>query len=204
MGAEVTCHVTVAGGAGEARVLLETDELIVRASPPLRRRIPFASITSLDVAGGRLTVHHGAESTEIELGSRAEQWAEKIRSPKSLLDKLGIKADAVVSVVGVADEAFLEQLSARTAHVTRGRVRVGSAAIFVGVERERDLARIASAAPKLADRGAIWVVHRKGPAGVPDTVIFGAARAAGLTYTKVVRFSATHTAERLSVSKPAR
>jgi len=44
------------------------------------------------------------EGTAIfELGPRAQKWAEKILHPKSLLDKLGVKPGAVVSVVAVGD-----------------------------------------------------------------------------------------------------
>jgi hypothetical protein len=40
--------------------------------------------------------------------------------------------------------------------------------------------------------------------GVRDTAIFAAAVAAGLTYTKVVRFSDTHTGEKLVIPRSAR
>jgi hypothetical protein len=65
------------------------------------------------------------------------------------------------------------------------------------VESEKDLDRIGRAMKAMTDNGAIWVVHRKGPSGVADTTIFAAAKALGLTYTKVARVSDTHTAEKL-------
>jgi hypothetical protein len=48
------------------------------------------------------------------------------------------------------------------------------------------------------------VVHPRGVPAVADTVIFAAASAAGLTYTKVVRFSETDTAEKLVIPRAAR
>jgi hypothetical protein len=187
MGAEATCRVTA-----DLKVLLETDEIIVRG------RIPFSAITSVNAERGRLTLRTTAGDVAIDLGGAAETWAEKIRSPKSLIDKLGVARDAVVSVVGVDDAEFLQGLGSRTQAITRGRVDAASAVVFLGVERERDLERIATVAAKLPPKAALWVVHPKGKDGVPDTAIFGVAKRVGLTYTKVARFSATHTAERLN------
>jgi hypothetical protein len=48
------------------------------------------------------------------------------------------------------------------------------------------------------------VVHPRGVSAVADTVIFAAAKEAGLTYTKVVRFSDTDTAEKLVIPRAAR
>ena len=50
----------------------------------------------------------------------------------------------------------------------------------------------------------LWVVHPRGDRAIADTVIFAAARKAGLTYTKVVRFSSTDTAEKLVIPVAAR
>jgi hypothetical protein len=187
MGIETTCRVSA-----ELKVLLETDEIIVRG------RIPFAAITSAKADGGRLLLRTSSGDIELQLGSSASKWVEKIKSPKSLIDKLGVKHDANVSILGVDDADFLEALTARTEAVTRGRVNDASTIVFLGVEREKDLARIATVAAKLPAKAALWVIHPKGKDGVADTAIFSAAKQAGLSYTKVARFSATHTAERLS------
>jgi hypothetical protein len=187
MGVETTCRVSA-----ELKVLLETDEIIVRG------RIPFSAITGVKAEGGRLILHTGDGGLTLDLGAAAEKWAEKIKSPKSLIDKLGVAKDAVVSVLGVDDPEFLDALGARTQAITRGRVHAGSAVVFLAVEREKDLPRIATVAAKLPSKAALWVIHPKGKDGVADTAIFEVARQAGLTYTKVARFSATHTAERLN------
>ena len=66
---------------------------------------------------------------------------------------------------------------------------------------ESDAAEIAG---RIARDGAVWVVHPRGKADVADTVIFVAAKATGLTYTKVVRFSETDTAEKLVIPVSSR
>jgi hypothetical protein len=187
MGAEATCRVTA-----DLKVLLETDEIIVRG------RIPFAAVTGVKAERGRLTLRTASGDVALELGDAAETWAEKIRSPKSLIDKLGVAPGAIVSVLGVDDAEFRSALGERTRSVTAGRVHAESALVFLGVERERDLSRIATVAAKLPPKAALWVVHPKGKGGVADTAIFRVAKEAGLSYTKVARFSATHTAEKLN------
>jgi hypothetical protein len=193
MGIETTCRVSA-----ELKVLLETDEIIVRG------RIPFSAITSAKADGGRLVLRTSSGDIELDIGSSAERWVEKIKSPKSLIDKLGVKRDANVSVLGVDDAEFLASLAGRTDAITQGRVHAESTLVFLGVEREKDLARIATVAAKLPAKAALWVIHPKGKDGVADTAIFSAAKQAGLSYTKVARFSATHTAERLNRPGTAR
>ncbi len=193
MGAEATCRVT-----GELKVLLETDEIIVRG------RVPFSAITHIASKSGQLVVRTAQGEITLDLGPTADQWAEKIKSPKSLIDKLGVANDAVVSVLGVDDAEFLDALAARTSAITRGRVNAESAMIFLGVEREKDVSKIATVAAKLPAKAALWVIHPKGKTGVPDTAIFAVAKQNGLTYTKVARFSETHTAERLNRPGKAR
>ena len=193
MGIETTCRVTA-----ELKVLLETDEIIVRG------RVPFSAITRVDAQRGHLMLRTATGDVTLELGEAADQWAEKIKSPKSLIDKLGVATDAIVSVLGVDDAEFLDALAARTQAITRGRVNDASAIVFLGVEREKDLPRIATVAAKLPPKAPLWVVHPKGKDGVADTKIFAVAKQAGLSYTKVAKFSATHTAERLNRPGKAR
>jgi hypothetical protein len=190
MGAEATCRVS-----GELKVLLETDEIIVRG------RIPFSAITSITSDSGQLMLRTTSGDFSITLGPAAAKWAEKIRSPKPLIDKLGVPSNAVVSVIGLNDVEFLE---ARTQNITRGRVHAESSVIFLGIEREQDLKKIALVAAKLPPKAALWVIHPKGKNGVADTAIFAVAKENGLTYTKVARFSETHTAERLNRPGKAR
>jgi hypothetical protein len=187
MGAEATCRVSA-----ELKVLLETDEIIVRG------RVPFSAITHVKADGGQLVLSTATGDIAMDLGAAAPIWAQKIKSPKSLIDKLGVASDAVVSVLGVDDAEFLRALGERTSAITRGRVNAASAMIFLGVEHSKDLAKIGTVAAKLPAKAALWVVHPKGKTGVPDTEIFKVAKQHGLSYTKVARFSETHTAERLN------
>ena len=202
MGLEAKCVVRVGDASHQGTALLETDELVFRG--PARIKIPFASITSLEASGGILTVIHAAGIARFELGDAAENWANKIRSPRSLLDKLGAKPGMTVSILGEFEVDFVRDLTERVAVVSHGRVRKGSDLVFFLVERSTQLARLSALESALAEGGAIWVVHPKGKGALRDTEIFAAGEPLGLTATKVVRFSEAHTGEKLVRRKSQR
>jgi hypothetical protein len=205
MGAEAKCQLRLEDVTHEGKALLETDELLFRGDERgVRLRIPLASIHDVTADTGLLRVRHAAGEATFVLGDYATRWAERIRSPKSLLDKLDVKAEHSISVVSIADEDFVRQLRQRAQRVVVGKLAPASNVVFLGAETEKDLARLAKAATSITRDGAIWVVHPKGRDGLPDTVIFAEAKRIGLTYTKVARFSETHTAEKLVVPKAKR
>jgi hypothetical protein len=202
MGLEAKCFVRVDGVPHQGTALLETDELLFRGRA--RLKIPFASITALEAADGVLSVTHPGGTAHFELGDAAAKWAERIRSPRSLLDKLGAKAGMTVSVVGEFDPDFVRDLTDRVGAVSPGRPRNGSDLVFFLADHSAQLARLPSLASALAPGGAVWVVHPKGKGALKDTEVFAAGDALGLTATKVVRFSATHTGEKLVRRKSGR
>jgi hypothetical protein len=97
--------------------------------------------------------------------------------------------------------------SPRVKVVTIGKTNEGRemVVVFVGADNVAQLVRLVKAASAIARDGAIWVVHPKGAASaLRDLEIFAEAKRLGLTYTKVARFSATHTAEKLVIPKSKR
>jgi hypothetical protein len=202
MGYETKCRTRVTDAAGivreaDATVLLETDDLIVRGDA--RVKIPRSAIQHVATRGGVLTVTAPQATVRMTLGAdAAAKWMKKIQEPpKRLIDKLDVKPGAKVWLFGVDDETLIAQLRERTEHVMTGSTATSCDVVFVGVESEKELNRIARAMKAITDNGAIWVIHRKGPTGIADTTIFAKATSLGLTYTKVARVSDTHTAEKL-------
>lgn len=202
MGLEVKCVLRMNGVPHSGTALLETDELLFRG--PARLKILLASITSLEANDGVLRVTHPGGTAHFELGDAAAKWAEKIRSPRSLLDKLGAKAGMTVSVVGEFEPDFVRDLAERVGTVSLGRPRKGSDLVFFLADANAQLARLSALESALAPGGAIWVVHPKGKGALKDTEIFAAGDALGLTATKVVRFSASNTGEKLVRRKSKR
>jgi hypothetical protein len=183
--------------------LLETAELLFRGET--RIRIPLANVRDVAVKDGALHVTHSDGVAVLDLGDAASaRWAERIRSPRSLADKLGVKSGMRVAVLGLEDASIFADLERRGAEIISGKVPAGVPLVLWRVTRAASLSKLAGIVKNIARDGAIWVVHPRGDASVADTVIFAAAKDAGLTYTKVVRFSETDTAEKLVIPRTAR
>jgi hypothetical protein len=209
MGYETKCRVQVDDGSGKPRtadatVLLETDELVVRGEA--RVKVPRREVQSVTRRGGVVTVTAPTATVKLTLGEpAATKWEQKLKEPpKRLIDKLDVKPGAKVWLLEAASPDLEAQIGERTANVTRGKSARDCDVVFVGVERDAQLARIDRAMEAMLDDGAIWVIHPKGRAGVADTTIFEKAKALNLTYTKVARVSDTHTAEKLVRPRAAR
>jgi hypothetical protein len=196
MGNEAACRIDVNGETFDAKVLLETSELVVRGA--LKRKIVLRDAQNVEAAGGILTLHDGPDEIRIHLGDNAAKWAEKIRKPKPVAEKLGIRAGQTISISGTLDDAFVEDLRTRGADVS-SRVRKNSDVIFFSVSRREDLQRLETLRGSLAPAGALWVVRPKGSAAISEADVMAAGRAAGLVDVKVVRFSDTHTAEKFVI-----
>ena len=203
MGAEASTTLTLGRQEFAGTALLETDEIIFRGET--RLRIPLKSISNVAVKAGALHVTHGNGIAILSLGDAvAAKWAQKIQSPRTLADKLGVKAGMRVAVLGVTDEDILADIVARGADVTTGKVTSGTAMVLFRVTRAAQLAKLQAIAKHIARDGAIWVVHPRGDASVGDVVIFAAGTDAGLVATKVVRFSDCDTAEKLVIPRALR
>ena len=194
MGDEARCVVRVGGRRSEGKARLVSTELHFRGD--FRLAIPFRDVRNVEAKDGALIVHFADGAAAFELGTLAEKWANKIRNPKSVLDKLGIKPDHRVGAVGPLDAQLIKQLEQRASELTVGRPRPDSDLIFLAAERKTDLRQLASLQRYLKRNGAIWVVRRKGGAGPSEREVMEAGKAAGLVDTKVVSLSETHTAEK--------
>jgi hypothetical protein len=120
-------------------------------------------------------------------------------STKPLMDKLGVKPESVVNVIGVKDPGFLGLLAERGADVSMGRRRKSADLVIYLAEHPKDLAKLAQLEGDIARDGAIWVVFPRGRPEIKDVVVIAAGIAAGLVDNKVVRFSETHTALRFVI-----
>jgi len=121
-------------------------------------------------------------------------------SNRPLLDKLAVRPDARVALVGIVDPAFRALLAERTKNVVEGIPEPTVDLVFLAADSPVELAVLGRLRPTITPDGAIWVVSVKGrSATLHDTDVIAAARAAGLVDNKVVSFSPTHTALRLVI-----
>lgn len=193
MGLDTRCSATFNKQTSVGRAQLETDHVLFRGD--FRVKLTLSAITGLTSRDGVLALKSAEGTLRLALGPAADTWAAKIGSPKTRVEKLGVKAGARVSVLGIADAAFLGELAAAGADVST-RARKASDQIYVAIESAKDLQRFAASLPSLAQDGAIWAIRRKGLADASEAATMAAGKAAGLVDVKVARFSETHTAEK--------
>ena len=130
--------------------------------------------------------------------------AEKSYAHRPLIDKLGIKPGARVSVLAVDDTGFMAELIDRTGDISLGGVSPASDAVFLGAEQPDDMAPMAALRSVIKSDGAVWVVFRKGRKDFNENDVLRLGLETGLVDVKVVRFSDTHTATKFVIRKADR
>lgn len=126
------------------------------------------------------------------------------RPPRPLLEKLGVESGHRVSLVSIDDPEFIGALESVSLRLSRGRVLDPSDLIFFGAQTRDDLRRLAPMRKKLDPAGALWVIRPKGSKEISESDVIDMARSSGLVDNKVVRFSDSHTAERLVIPRAQR
>lgn len=202
MGLEATCQARMGRETSTGKARLEETDLVFRGD--FRFKVPIRDLRRVDVRGGVLHLEWPDGKAVLDLGDMAARWAEKIRNPPSLLDKLGVKPGLRVSVVGIEDREFLDQLSARVDDLTRGRARDGSDLVFVAMSDRSDLPRLDKLRAAIKATGAVWVVWPKGRKQLREDDVRAGGKAAGLVDVKVARFSDTLSALKMMIPRARR
>lgn len=184
MGQELMCNARLGAKSSHGKAMLETDFVLFRGD--FRVRIPFGSMRSVKAEGGWLIIESPEGSLQLELGHRAEKWAQRILHPPSRIDKLGVKPGMRVRIIGVP--ALHQEIEQRGATLAAKKPDI----IFYGADRKSALGRLRELAT--TPDGAIWIVYPKGVREITEADVIAAIRAAGLADVKVASFSATHTA----------
>jgi len=191
LGKEATVTAVFADGADEGRLQYEPPKLLFRGAQ--RRVFEGEGLKGVRADGADLVL---ADGSRFALGEKqGAGWADAILNPKGRMDKIGVKAGMRVAVMGVSDATLSAELA------EKGALPVAELAnldlLFYAADTAAALARIEGLVPLLSERGALWVVSRKGKAAtVKDVDVMAAAKAHGLVDNKVVAFSPTHTSLR--------
>src|SRR6266403_1742760 len=200
VGNEVVCVVRFGKQKARGKALLETAEVIFRSEDgALRLKLAFADLKSASAADGELRLETAEGPAIFQLGANAAKWCEKILHPKTRVEKLGIKANAAVSLMGDFDADFLTELRSVTKNVSiprdnRGKAGADAEWIFFSVDRSKDLSQVAKLAKSLKGAAGLWIVYPKGQKQITENDVLAAGRKCGLKDVKVVGFSTTHTA----------
>ena len=193
MGNEATCKVRFGKQESEGKALLETNEVLFRGD--FRLKIPFSSIKSAKTVDGELRLQTAEGLASFELGAATSgKWLEKIRHPKSRIEKLGVKAGAKVSLIGEFEAEFLREVGDLTKSISEGKVAADSEHIFFAADSKEDFSALSRIAKAMSGAAALWIVYPKGQKHITENDVLAAGRKVGLKDVKVVGFSATHTA----------
>jgi hypothetical protein len=192
MGAEVVCKVRFGKQESEGKALLETSEILFRGA--FRLKIPFSTIQSAKAVDGELRLQTAEGSAVFHLGPAAEKWRDKILHPKSRVEKLGVKPETKVALVGKFESEFVREIATLTKSESKGKVQGNSECIFFAANSKGDLGGISKIAKSMHGATALWIVYPKGQTQITENDILAAGRKSGLKDVKVVGFSATHTA----------
>jgi hypothetical protein len=195
MGNEANCSASLGRQKARGRALLETSELIFRSEDEaLRLKIPFATIKSAKAVDGELRLEIPEGLAVFALGANAAKWCEKILHPKTRIEKLGVKPNGLVSLLGDFRDDFVAELRSTTKNVTSGKVAEASESIFLSAGTAKDLGQVAKLAKSLKGATSLWIVYPKGQKVITENDVLAAGRKAQLKDVKVVGFSPTHTA----------
>jgi hypothetical protein len=202
VGREAKCKATYGDLTSEGRAQLETDELVFRGD--FRVKVPLRHIERVESHDDSLRLRFAGRWLTLFLGAEAEKWAQRIRSPKTVIEKLGVAPGQRALVVGSTDDGFVAQLEARGANVTTSMPRDRVDVVFLGATSVTALDRLARLRDRIVPAGAIWVVWPKGRPELKEDHVRAAALAVGLVDVKVVKFSETHSALKLVIPLKSR
>ncbi len=202
MGLEALCTARYGARTSAGKAQLEEKEILFRGDFHLK--VPLAAIRTAEVEGGALTIAWKGGQARLELGAAAARWADKIKNPRGLLDKLGVKPGGRVAVLGLDDPGFMAQLRERTDQVVTSRPAKGTALVLVAMKAPGDLERLATLRKAIEPDGALWVIWPKGQKAFREDDVRAAGPAAGLVDVKVVSFSDTLSGLKMVVPKALR
>lgn len=190
MGQEASVTGTWNGSSSPGKALLEGDHLLFRGD--VRVKLMLADLVSAEQAGDVLILTTADGTLSLDLGAKkAADWLNRIRNPKTVLDKLGIKPGVTLALYGTPDPVLAAELA-------RGGIAgdggAGADLVLLVADQVAELAAVADIAPALGSKAGLWIIYPKGRRDITQDDIFAAGRGAGLVDNKVCGVSPTHTA----------
>jgi hypothetical protein len=200
VGQEVKTTLRFDGRILEGVALLETDSIIFRGGAGgVSLTVKFSEIFKTEANAGWLDLQTGRGLLLFELGPKAEVWAEKIKNPKALIEKLGVDATKKVCVVGKIDPDLRADLDVSGAKIAKSARGKDFDMIFVAASSKKDLEKLASFREMIKDDGGIWIVYPKGNADLTEREVLTAGRTLQLTDNKQVKISEVLTSVRFVI-----
>lgn len=195
MGREAVCRYQWGASVGDAKVLLETSELIVRGE--LKRKASFTEMKDVFAQGEQLTFLVGEDRVKLTLGSQdALRWAQAITDPPSLARKLGIKSGLRVQVIGSIEDQNLSSALNEAQLISEGPFDIAIASVRNQDELEHAVSLIMR---EMEPGRQLWIAYPKGKGrDLGESAVRAYLLRRGLVDTKVASVSTELTALRFS------
>lgn len=197
MGQEVKTTLRWDGRILEGTALLESESLIFRGGATLN--VPFKEMFNVEASSGWLELRTPRGLLLLELGPKAEVWADKIKNPKGLVEKLGVDATKKIAIVGKLDPDVRADLEATGAKIAKSARGSGFDLVFVAASNKKEIEKLPSAKELIKDDGGIWIVYPKGNANLTEREVLTAGRTLGLTDNKQVKVNDVLTSVRFVI-----
>ena len=194
MGLELTCRVRFEGKESEGIAHCGDGEISFKGD--FRFTWKWAELSEAHIRDGFLEVGRRGTTARFELGPLAEKWLQQIKSPKSRIDKLGLKPGHRYAAWGDFDEVFPKELEDRAGPAASSAPFDG---VFVRLDLGSDLDVLIKARNQIVENGMIWAVWPKGRKELREDHIRNYALANGLVDVKVASFSETLSALKLVI-----
>ena len=202
MGQELKTTLRFDGCILEGAALLEGDSIIFRGgpgNPGVTLTVKFSEIFKIEANAGWLDLQTGRGLLLFELGPKAEVWAEKIKNPKALVEKLGVDATKKVCVVGKLDADLRADLDASGAQIAKTARGKDFDVVFLAASSKKELEKLPSLREMIKEDGGIWIVYAKASPALTEREVLTAGRTLQLTDNKQVKVSETLTSVRFVI-----
>jgi len=197
VGQEVKTTLRFDGRILEGVALLEGDSIIFRGGVSLT--VKFTEIFKIEANAGWLDLQTGRGLLLFELGPKAEIWAEKIKNPKALIEKLGIDAEKKVCIIGKLDPDLRADLDASGAKIAKSARGKDFDVVFLAASSKKDLEKMPSVREMIKQDGGIWIVYPKANADLTEREVLTSGRILQLTDNKQVKVSEVLTSVRFVI-----
>lgn len=197
MGQEVKTTLRFDGRILEGTARIEGESLVFQGGASIT--LAFSEIFKVEANAGWLDLTTARGLLLLELGPRASQWAEKIKNPRGLIERLGVDATKKVCVVGKLDEDVRSDIAASGAKVAKSARGKDFDVVFVAASAKKDLEKLDAVKAMIKDDGAIWIVYPKATDDLRERDVLIAGRTLQLNDGKPVKLSEELTAVRFVI-----
>ncbi len=193
-------RIAYTSGKERAEVRAHLDSASLQLSGGKKLIVQLSDVRTAKVVGEDLAIETKTAKFKLALGAKeAAAWAKNILNPPSLADKLGVKADTAVLIVGErideVDDAVAKAATVEHAQKFTAAKAKANNIVMLTLAPETAPKQIEAAAKVLPKGTALWLIYTKGVKPNGDDIL-RLARKAGLKDTKVARISVTHAALR--------